>query len=74
MTIILVIYSVNGSDMSTWKITSEKALGTNVLGLVVFSIALGIACARLGERAKSFINVIDGLGEAIMLITKGVIW
>lgn len=52
----------------------ETARGTNVLGLVAFSIALGIACARLGSRAKPFIDIVDALGEAVMLLTKGVIW
>lgn len=60
--------------MHTWTIKMETARGTNVLGLVAFSIALGIACARLGSKARAFVDVVDSLGEAVMLLTKGVIW
>lgn len=62
------------NDLTTWNITFDTSRGTNVLGLVVFSVALGIACARLGIKARPFIETVDALGEAIMLLTKGVIW
>lgn len=58
----------------TWDMKMEVVRGTNVLGLVAFSIALGIACARMGQRAKPFIEAIEAMGEAIMMMTKGVIW
>lgn len=68
-------FAAREDDLMTWKIdTSDQAKGTNVLGLVVFSIALGIALARMGDRAKPFTAVVDSLGEAIMMMTKGVIW
>lgn len=65
---------MNSSDLLTWKMTTETMRATNVLGLVAFSIALGIACARMGQRAKPFLDAVEGLGEAVMLMTKGVIW
>jgi len=68
------LFIVSETDLTTWEISSELIRGTNVLGLVAFSIALGIACARLGSKAKPFIEMVDALGEAIMLLTKGVIW
>ena len=54
--------------------SNEVVRGTNVLGLVAFSIALGIACARMGQRSKPFIDAVEALGEAVMMMTKGVIW
>lgn len=66
--------NMSSTDLMTWKMTTEVVRGTNVLGLVAFSIALGIACARMGPRAKAFLDAIEGLGEAVMMMTKGVIW
>ncbi|XP_065207132.1 excitatory amino acid transporter isoform X2 [Planococcus citri] len=62
------------NDTLTWKMTMDVTRGTNVLGLVAFSIALGIACARMGQRARPFIEAVEALGEAVMMMTKGVIW
>lgn len=62
------------TDLTTWAISYDVTRGTNVLGLVAFSIAIGIACAQLGPKAKAFIDMVDALGEAIMLLTKAVIW
>lgn len=57
-----------------WDMKGEWVVGSNVLGLVFFSIAMGIAIARLGATAKPLLVVFDALGEVIMTITTWVIW
>ncbi|XP_076347435.1 excitatory amino acid transporter 1-like isoform X2 [Tachypleus tridentatus] len=57
-----------------WKISSDYSGGTNILGLVVFSVALGITLAKMGEKGKPLLDVFITLSDAIMMITKCVIW
>lgn len=46
----------------------------NILGLVVFSIVMGITLAQLGPEGKPLRDVFDCLLVAIMKITRWVIW
>lgn len=48
--------------------------GSNVLGLVAFSVAFGICIGKLGPTGKPLLNFFDSLGEAVMLMTNWVIW
>ena len=48
--------------------------GTNIMGLIVFSAAMGIALAKLGDRGKTVLTLVQGLAEATMLVTGWVIW
>lgn len=66
--------SGNASDMTTWEIKSEMVEGSNVLGLVAFSVAFGICIGKLGPVGKPLLNFFDSLGEAVMLMTNWVIW
>ena len=47
---------------------------TNVLGLVVFSIVLGLVIGSMGEQGLPFRNFIDSLQTAILKIVVLVIW
>jgi solute carrier family 1 (glial high affinity glutamate transporter), member 3 len=47
---------------------------TNILGLVVFSMALGIALGRIGARGRPLLNFFTSLSDATMTITSWVIW
>ena len=47
---------------------------TNVLGLVVFSIALGISIGKLGPNGKPLQDFFQALSEASMTVTRWVIW
>lgn len=57
-----------------WKISGENTEGTNVLGLVVFSIALGIAIGRMHEKGKPLQAFFHAFSEAMMMITGWIIW
>ncbi|XP_063698847.1 excitatory amino acid transporter 3 [Culicoides brevitarsis] len=61
-------------SLQDYKITSEFTQGTNVLGLVMFSIVLGATIGKLGERGKPLQDVFETLSEAMMIITSWVIW
>ncbi|XP_076353695.1 excitatory amino acid transporter 1-like isoform X3 [Tachypleus tridentatus] len=66
----------NSKEISkySWKIRGEYNNETNILGVVVFSVVLGVTLAKMGEKGKPLLDVFITLGEAIMIITKWVIW
>ena len=51
----------------------EWTNGSNILGLVVFAIILGIALATLGEKGKPLLNFFTCMADAMMTITTWVI-
>ncbi|KAG1673913.1 Excitatory amino acid transporter 4 [Nymphon striatum] len=61
-------------SLYTWKMNSEYSGGTNILGIVGFSIAIGIAIGSMKERGKPLLDFFNSLSEAIMMMTKWVIW
>lgn len=61
-------------NLLTWKIEGEYTDGPNVLGLVIFSVALGIAVGQLGKVGLPLLRVFESLGETMMTITTWVIW
>ena len=54
--------------------SSDWEDATNILGLVVFSIVLGITIGRMGPKGKPLLHFFVSLSEAIMQITGWVIW
>ncbi|XP_025109089.1 excitatory amino acid transporter 3-like [Pomacea canaliculata] len=48
--------------------------GMNVLGLVVFSIALGCVLNHLGDKGKPLYDLFNSLNDATMVLIKLVIW
>jgi len=46
----------------------------NILGLIVFSVVLGIAIGGLGETGQPVLKFFEGLNAAIMKIVDWVIW
>jgi len=46
----------------------------NILGLVVFSVVLGIGLGLLKEKGKPLLSVFIALSDVMMLITGWVIW
>ncbi|KAG1673912.1 Excitatory amino acid transporter 3 [Nymphon striatum] len=60
-------------SLYTWKMNSEYSGGTNILGIVGFSIAIGIAIGSMKERGKPLLDFFNSLSEAIMMMTKWVI-
>ncbi|KAI1296730.1 Excitatory amino acid transporter 3 [Halotydeus destructor] len=65
--------SPNETDLSKWTITSSQSSGTNIIGLVAFSILLGIILSRSGEKGKPLLDFFNSLLEASMKITSLVI-
>jgi len=55
------------------EITIEMAQGTNMMGLVVFSMVLGITLGGMGDTGKPVLKFFKSLGEATMLITSKVV-
>lgn len=48
--------------------------GTNVLGLVVFSLVLGLVVGNLGEEGLPVKKFVDSLQAAILKVVILVIW
>ncbi|XP_071041947.1 excitatory amino acid transporter 3 [Parasteatoda tepidariorum] len=61
-------------DYRTWKWQGKMGGGTNILGLVVFSVVLGITLGDMKQKGKPLLNVFTCLSDAIMKITRIVIW
>ena len=55
-----------------FKVTTTS--GTNVLGLVVFSVVLGVIIGQMGESGRALKGFMDGLQEAIIKMVKLIIW
>jgi len=65
---------MNETNLYTWSMSGEYTQGTNILGLVAFSIVLGITLAMMEERGQPLIDFFTCLSEAMMKITTWVIW
>ncbi|KAF5303356.1 hypothetical protein FQR65_LT08269 [Abscondita terminalis] len=61
-------------DINSWKIQSENADGTNILGLVMFSAVMGVTLAKMGAKGETLICFFESVSEAMMNITTLVIW
>jgi Na+/H+-dicarboxylate symporter len=48
--------------------------GTNVIGLVVFSVALGIVIGKLGKAGEPLKHLFQSLNDAIILLVKAIMW
>ena len=52
----------------------ERRAGMNVLGLIVFSIALGVTLVKMGSRGEPLRELFISLNEAVMRLITVVIW
>ncbi|PAA71389.1 hypothetical protein BOX15_Mlig003813g1 [Macrostomum lignano] len=52
----------------------ERVEGSNLLGIIVFSLAFGVALSRIGERGHVARQFFDGCSEAVLVVVKVVIW
>ncbi|KAF8777708.1 Excitatory amino acid transporter 1 like protein [Argiope bruennichi] len=66
--------SDNATDLREWDISGRMEGSTNILGLVVFSVVLGITLGEMKAKGKPLLNVFISLSDAVMKITKLVIW
>jgi len=53
-----------------WPITSEYVTGTNVLGLVFYSLLLGLAIGNMDAKRKPLSNFFNCLSEVMMKIME----
>lgn len=60
--------------MELWEFSGKYKDGSNVLGLVMFSIILGTTIGRMREQGKLLQEFFTTLSEAMMIITSWVIW
>ncbi|NP_001240824.1 amino acid transporter-like protein [Bombyx mori] len=61
-------------QLETYKIDGGYPPGSNVLGLVCFSIVLGITLGKMGDLSRPLQQFFHSLSEAMMIITGWVIW
>ena len=50
------------------------AAGSNILGLVVFSVLLGVVLSRMGEEGAPLVRLFRSLNGAIMRIVSLFMW
>ena len=48
--------------------------GSNILGLVVFSLAVGLVVGKLGPKAQVFIDFVTALNNIVMTLLGYVMW
>lgn len=60
--------------MEEWGFKSTQREGSNVLGLVMFSVILGTTIGRMREKGQLLQDFFTTLSEAMMTITSWVIW
>ena len=60
--------------LTAFKIKGQWREGMNVLGLVMFSVVLGATIGKMRERGKPILDFLVSLSEAMMIITRWVIW
>lgn len=73
----VLVKPVNSSadlPLTAYNITTEYTRGTNVLGIVMFSIILGATIGKMRDNGKPLQNFFVSLSEAMMIITQWVIW
>jgi len=62
------------ANLYTWKIGGEYTDSMNILGLVFFSVFLGVTLATMQEKGKPLLDFFTCLSEAMMTITTWVIY
>ncbi|XP_077498405.1 excitatory amino acid transporter 3-like isoform X3 [Amblyomma americanum] len=66
--------NASNTSMYEWAYKTVQDPGTNILGLIVFCIALGATVGQMGESGKPLLDIFTSLSDAMMIITKVVVW
>lgn len=66
------LVNLTESEITGFSVGSSS--GTNVLGLVVFSIVLGVVIGQMAESGLPVRRFVDSLQEAIIRVVKLIIW
>ncbi len=48
--------------------------GTNILGLVMFSLAVGMVAGKMGKKARTFVDFVSILNDIVMYLVGIVMW
>ena len=71
----LTNFNILAKPLTEWAMEQQFHSGMNVLGLVVFAVALGSAISSTAsDVSRPLVQVFRGLSAALMKITKWVIW
>jgi len=66
--------TVNPDDKTTWRFKPAWSDGTNILGLIVFSIVTGVAIAICGEDGKPLLSFFESVSIVMMKVTTWIIY
>uniref|UniRef100_A0A096M7W6 Amino acid transporter n=1 Tax=Poecilia formosa TaxID=48698 RepID=A0A096M7W6_POEFO len=74
--LVILVFSVlsfmqNGTEM---KLVGRYVEGPNMLGLVIWSFAIGILLNRVGQEARITVEAIQCLNDAIKIIVNWILW
>ena len=74
-----VLYNNGKPFYNTYKVIKRSgpvkySSGTNVLGLIVFSLALGVVAGNMGPKARVFTKFISILNDIVMTLVGVVMW
>ncbi|KAI1298490.1 Excitatory amino acid transporter [Halotydeus destructor] len=63
----------NETDIKLWDIKVTAVPGTNLVGLVMFSIFFGLALSKMGDKGLPLLQVFDALATATITMTTWMI-
>ncbi|XP_059370766.1 neutral amino acid transporter B(0) [Carassius carassius] len=67
--------STNLTAFTVEKIPAGKEVdGMNILGLIVFAMAFGVALRKLGEEGEILIKFFNSFNEATMVLVSWIMW
>lgn len=72
--LILFLIKLPTVPLQMFKINGQWREGMNVLGLVMFSVVLGATIGKMREKGKPIQDFLVAMSEAMMIITRWVIW
>lgn len=61
-------------ELQDYEINGKFNEGMNVLGLVMFSVVFGATIGKMGQKGKPIQDFLMAMSEAMMIITRWVIW
>uniref|UniRef100_A0A3B5KYE9 Amino acid transporter n=1 Tax=Xiphophorus couchianus TaxID=32473 RepID=A0A3B5KYE9_9TELE len=67
----VVFFAQNGTET---KLIGKYVDGPNMLGLVIWSFVIGIMINRIGKEARSTVDAIQCLNDAIKVIVNWILW
>ena len=68
----LTYYQVYKNAKKTGSVTYSS--GSNILGLVLFSLAVGLVAGKMGKKAQVFIDFVSILNDIVMTLVGYVMW